>query len=333
MSAPCPKLELFILPGALYTRRVLIYLFEKGVLTSNSTSGSKEGKLESKIMKITKVRSTLSGKMIADGKPEGSVPLLVVRYEDGDGEGEGEGDGGGGRNGKGEDKVVIGSLEIISYFETLFSFPTQSHDPPTPTPASIPSDEQLQLLARRTMSGQTPDQKAKIKELNILLDEATTSFENAARKGSAMFAFLEKRDREASRGSLEKCREVLGTINESYVNNPHFTASTTEQEGGVGKGKVELNISDIILFTLLQFAHIMYDIQLWDGFAGLEHFYKWFEKRESVLVEGTEGEVWDRNLRLVASCWVGNGGAVWEWGRVVGVLLRAVGGVVWGLLL
>jgi hypothetical protein len=77
----------------------------------------------------------------------------------------------------------------------------------------------------------------------------------------------------------------------------------------------------------------MYDIQLWDGLPGLEHFYKWFEKRESVLVEGTEGEVWDRNLRLVASCWVGEGGAVWEWGRLVGVLLRAVGGVVWGLVL
>jgi hypothetical protein len=237
MSAPYPKLELFILPGALYTRRVLIYLFEKGMLTSNSSSSSKEGKLESKIMKITKVRSTLSGKMIADGKPEGSVPLLVVRYEDGDGEGEGEGDGGGGGNGKEEDKVVIGSLEIIGYFESVFS-----HDPPTPTPTSLP---------KGTLSGQTPDQKAKINEMNILIEEATTSFENAARKGSAMFAFLEKRDREASRGSLEKCKEVLGTINESYVNNPDFTAPTTEEEGGVGKGKVELNISDIILFTLL----------------------------------------------------------------------------------
>jgi hypothetical protein len=37
--------------------------------------------LKSDLVKITKVKSTLSGKMIADGKPEGSVPLLVVRYE------------------------------------------------------------------------------------------------------------------------------------------------------------------------------------------------------------------------------------------------------------
>jgi hypothetical protein len=45
-------------------------------------------------MKITKVKSTLSGKMIADGKPEGSVPLLVIQHEDGDGEVDVEGEGG-----------------------------------------------------------------------------------------------------------------------------------------------------------------------------------------------------------------------------------------------
>jgi hypothetical protein len=59
-----------------------VYLsIERGLLTSNSTSGSKRRELKSDLVKITKVKSTLSGKMIADGKPEGSVPLLVVRYE------------------------------------------------------------------------------------------------------------------------------------------------------------------------------------------------------------------------------------------------------------
>jgi glutathione S-transferase len=299
-----PRLELFILPGALYTRRVLIYLFEKGLITS----GSKRKELMSKSMnmKITKVKSTLSGKMIADGKPEGSVPLLVIRHGDGEG----------------EDKVVIGSLEIIEYFENLYNHADSSGPSQDRDTGLTFSNEGL----KASMSGQTPDQKAEIKEMNILLEEATTSFENAARKGSAMFVFLEKRDREASRAALKRCREVLGVVNEYYVNNPHSTSPSSPPKG-------EVNISDILLFALLQFAHIMYDIQLWSGLDGLESFYRWFEEGESVLVEGAEEEVWDRNLRLVASCWVGEGGAFWEWGRVVGVLLRAVGGVVWGLVL
>jgi glutathione S-transferase len=288
-----PRLELFVLPGALYTRRVLIYVFEKRLLTLNL----KGRELSSKFMKITNVKSTLSGKMIADGKPEGSVPLLVVKYEAREEGGEGEGEG--------EDKVVIGSLEIIQYFESIFS-----HDP---------------LASISSMNSRTTEEKSK----NILIEEATTCFEEAARKGSAMFAFLQKRDAEASRVSLERCRKVLGTINEYYLNNPHPTSQTSFTSSPT---KGEVNISDIILFTLLQFAYIMYDIQLWSGLPELEHFYKCFEKRESVLVEGTEEEVWDKNLRIVASCWVGEGGAVWEWARVVGVLLRAVGGVVCGLV-
>ena len=148
-------------------------------------------------MKITKVKSTLSGKMVAEGKPEGSVPLLVIRQGEDEGEGEGE--------------VVIGSLKIISYFESL-----------SPTPASIPRNEQLKF-SKGTLSGQTLEEIAQIKEINILIEEATASFEHAAKKGSAMFAFLEKRDGEASKLSLNKCREILSTINSSsLISKPKY---------------------------------------------------------------------------------------------------------------
>jgi hypothetical protein len=49
---PNPKLELFILPGALFTRRVLIYLFEKGLLISTPTPNANGRELESKFIKI-----------------------------------------------------------------------------------------------------------------------------------------------------------------------------------------------------------------------------------------------------------------------------------------
>ena len=50
-----------------------------------------------------------------------------------------------------------------------------------------------------------------------------------------------------------------------------------------------------------------------------------------MFVEGTEGEVWDKNLRLLAGCWVGEGGAVWQGGLWVCFLGRW--GVCFGSLL
>jgi hypothetical protein len=115
--------------------------FCKGLLISTPTPNANGRELKSKFIKIAKVKSTLSGKMVADGKPEGSVPLLVIQHEDGDREVDVEEEGGGTyREGKGEDKVVIGSLEIISYFEFIVSSsPSPSLDLPSPTLTSIGS--------------------------------------------------------------------------------------------------------------------------------------------------------------------------------------------------
>lgn len=63
IKMPAP-LELFVLIWGLYPRRVLIYLAEKGLLTSP-------------LIKITPVQITQQG-MVADGKPPGSVPILKL---------------------------------------------------------------------------------------------------------------------------------------------------------------------------------------------------------------------------------------------------------------
>lgn len=58
------QLELFVLPWGLYPRRVLLYLSEKGLITSP-------------IIKITPITITNTG-FVAPGKPPGSVPILKL---------------------------------------------------------------------------------------------------------------------------------------------------------------------------------------------------------------------------------------------------------------
>lgn len=62
MTAP---LELFVLPWGVYPRRVLLYLSEKGILSSP-------------LIKITPVTITRQGMSTPDGKPPGTVPMLKL---------------------------------------------------------------------------------------------------------------------------------------------------------------------------------------------------------------------------------------------------------------
>lgn len=62
MSAP---LELFVLPWGVYPRRILLYLSEKGLLSSP-------------LIKITAVEITQQGMSTPAGKPPGSVPILKL---------------------------------------------------------------------------------------------------------------------------------------------------------------------------------------------------------------------------------------------------------------
>ena len=81
------QLELYVLPWGLYPRRVLLYLTEKGLLTSP-------------LLRITPVTPAYTG-MTAPGKPPGSVPIL--RLPDG--------------------SFIKQSLAIIEFFEDVCDSP------------------------------------------------------------------------------------------------------------------------------------------------------------------------------------------------------------------
>ena len=86
------QLELYVLPWGLYPRRVLLYLTEKGLLTSP-------------LLKITPVAPAYTG-MTAPGKPPGSVPIL--RLPDG--------------------TFIKQSLAIIEFFEDVCDNPDPTKD-------------------------------------------------------------------------------------------------------------------------------------------------------------------------------------------------------------
>jgi glutathione S-transferase len=86
------QLELYVLPWGLYPRRVLLYLAEKGLLSSP-------------LLRITPVTITQTG-MTAPGKPSGSVPIL--RLPDG--------------------SFIKQSLAMIEFFEDVCDSPDPSQD-------------------------------------------------------------------------------------------------------------------------------------------------------------------------------------------------------------
>jgi len=86
------QLELYVLTWGIYPRRVLLYLAEKGLLSSP-------------VIKITPVTITNTG-MVAPGKPQGSVPIL--RLPDG--------------------TFIKQSIAIIEFFEDVCDDPDPAQD-------------------------------------------------------------------------------------------------------------------------------------------------------------------------------------------------------------
>ena len=92
LIAMTAQLELYVLTWGIYPRRVLLYLAEKGLLSSP-------------VIKITPVTITNTG-MVAPGKPQGSVPIL--RLPDG--------------------TFIKQSIAIIEFFEDVCDDPDPAQD-------------------------------------------------------------------------------------------------------------------------------------------------------------------------------------------------------------
>ncbi|KAI8669941.1 hypothetical protein LRP88_01613 [Fusarium phalaenopsidis] len=223
MTAP---LELFVLPWGVYPRRVLLYLSEKGILSSP-------------LIKITPVTITRQGMSTPDGKPPGTVPML--KLPDG--------------------TFIKESVAILEYFEDICANPQ--------------NDWQKELAkgaAKSSMRGETPEQKARIRDMLCLSGEACNYFGFACHKGTALFALSEATNAHAAKLSLKYCKKTLKHLSEYY------------ERDNLEDGR-QVTIADCVLYSMLHFAKDLYGLHLVDDLPNLQRFYGAFEKRESAQVK------------------------------------------------
>ncbi|UPL04101.1 hypothetical protein LCI18_015035 [Fusarium solani-melongenae] len=220
------SLELFVLPWGVYPRRVLLYLSEKGILSSP-------------LIKITPVTITRQGMSTPDGKPPGTVPML--KLPDG--------------------TFIKESVAILEYFEDICADPQ--------------SDWQKELAksaVKSSMRGETPEQRARIRDMLFLSGEACNYFGFACHKGTALFALSEATNAHAAKLSLEYCKKTLTHLSEYY-------------EGDNLEDDRQVTIADCVLYSMLHFAKDLYGLHLVDDLPNLQRFYGAFGKRESAQVK------------------------------------------------
>lgn len=148
-----------------------------------------------------------------------------------------------------DDGTIIGSsIAILEYLEERF---------PTPT-----------------MLGETPEARAKARELVSIIDEATSLFSVWVRKVSPFFAPTEKQSLEAGRLAAAACYARFRVL-EKHIGmiNGEFLAGD------------KVTIADCIAYSHLQFARDLYSVPLPEDCPKLEDWFNRFAKRPSAAPE------------------------------------------------
>ncbi|KAF4632548.1 hypothetical protein G7Y89_g5572 [Cudoniella acicularis] len=206
------------------------------------------------------------------------------------------------------------SLAILHYFEDICDA------------GQVGFAENITTIGK-SMRGDTAEERARTHEILSLADEATTHFSVACHKGSALFTLLEEGDPKSSRFAMESCVKILKLLDEEY-----YEGDTRFEDDG-GKGEANVTIADVVLFSTLQFARIMYEKDLVEGLPNLKRFYEGFEKRESTKVEE---DMYPMDVRTVASHWIpeskGLVGRVVEGVKVARLYLTVCGSLIGRIL-
>jgi glutathione S-transferase len=222
---------------------------------------SEKGIDTSTAIKITPVSFT-STSMEAPGKPPGSVPIL--RLPDG--------------------IFIKQSIAILEYLEDLCD---------NPDPAQ---DWQIQLAknaSRKTsMRGETPEEKARTREILALADEASSRFGFACHKGTALFVSIEQTNALTAKLALEYCKKSLKLIEVNY-----FAEDSRRWDGD------QLTIAHCVLYSVLQSSRDLYDIDLLSEpeLPALRRFYEFFKKRDRASIGESQ---YPKEIKTFACQWL-----------------------------
>ncbi|KAI5864802.1 hypothetical protein GGS23DRAFT_561866 [Durotheca rogersii] len=246
-------LELFALTWSLYPRRVLIYLHEKGLLPSPHI----------KVTPVTNVFGTR--KMVAPGKPPGTVPILVLP----------------------DGSLIKQSIAILEYFEELCDNPQE--------------DWQKEIAAtakRSSMMGRDARARATTREVLQLADEATSFFTFACRTGTKLAERMGPTNAVAARMTMEYVWQAMRLLEAYYEGADARVAGSDSDETATA-----ITIADCVLFSLLQFSKGLYgrDIVAEIELPNLRKFYDAFSQRESAKIPA---DFYPRELTEVAQVWL-----------------------------
>ena len=214
----------------------------------------KKGLLDSGIIKITPVDFQTG----APGKPEGTTPILRLP------------------NGS----FIKQSLAILEYFEDICDNPREEWQKKLASYSKQP-----------TMRGDSAEDRARMRSILGLADEAMALYGFACHKGSRLFETLEPSSPEGAKMAMEWSKKNLKLIEKYYDGDVRF-----ETGGGAS------TIADCVLFSLLQFANNLYSCDLLEDpqLPALKRFYDNFKERKSTAVPR---DLYPSQLKEIASQW------------------------------
>jgi glutathione S-transferase len=109
----------------------------------------------------------------------------------------------------------------------------------------------------------------------------------------------DKQDPSLARIAIDLCKKSLARLEDYY--NERFRQATLSNV---------ITVANCILFSLLQFAKLLYGIDLTMAFPNLKRFYEWFETRDSAQPEGL---LCDESLKNIASHWLQERRSILGW--------------------
>ncbi|OBT62680.1 hypothetical protein VE03_07525 [Pseudogymnoascus sp. 23342-1-I1] len=214
-----------------------------------------KGLLDSGMIKITPVDMQTG----APGKPEGSTPIL--RLPDG--------------------SFINQSIAILEYFEDICDNPREEWQKKLASYSKQPS-----------MRGDSAEDRARMRSILGLADEAVAHYCFACHKGSRLFETLEPSSPDGAKMAMEWTKKNLKLIEKYYDGDVRF-------ETGGGSSTT----GDCVLFSLLQFSNNLYSCDLLEDpqLPALKRFYDSFKGRKSAAVSG---DLYPSQLTQLASQWI-----------------------------
>ncbi|KAI0384104.1 hypothetical protein F5Y04DRAFT_248988 [Hypomontagnella monticulosa] len=201
-----------------------------------------KGLINSPHIKITPVDISPTLEMTAPGKPKGTVPILA------------QPDG----------TFIKQSIAILEYFEDVCDNPQEDWQ------------KELVASAKPSMRGKNARERATMRDILGLTEEASTMFGFGCHKGSKLFITIEPSAPAGAKLAMGCAKRNLKIV-ETYFEG-RFEGADASAEN--------ITIADCVLASLLQFSGELYGLKFLEDpeLPNLQRFWNIFKERESTKI-------------------------------------------------